>query len=192
VASEWWAHFSGRLPAVNDQTAPPALLHPLLRRKPAGRHARTQPVSDDFLLLPPFPLTSPPEKTNQKKKASPRDLGEERRGPEDARLLLHDPLRVRRAGRRRAGLPPPRQHRLPGGGRRRRRAPPPRGVRQPQGLREAAQLLPRPRARDPYAPPPLHSRLRILICLLRFLICAIVSSESKGNYLIRNNWVADV
>lgn len=85
-----------------------------------------------------------------------RDLVREKEGgrprERDARLLLHDPLRLRRPGRRRAGLRPPRQHRLPGRRRGRRRAPPPRGLRQPQGLREAPQLLPRPRPRDPYAP----------------------------------------
>uniref|UniRef100_A0A453R6X4 Uncharacterized protein n=1 Tax=Aegilops tauschii subsp. strangulata TaxID=200361 RepID=A0A453R6X4_AEGTS len=66
-----------------------------------------------------------------------------------ARLLLHDPLRVRGPGRRPAGLPPPRQHRVPGRRRRRGRASPPGRIRQPQGLREAPQLLPRPRTRDP-------------------------------------------
>lgn len=94
------------------------------------------------LSLPPRPRR---KQTKRRRKQRGSSLAarsgtgwERERRLEDARLLLHDPVRVRCAGRRRAGLPPPRQHRLPCGGRRRRRAPPPRGLCQPQGLREAA------------------------------------------------------
>lgn len=140
-------------------------LRPRLQR-PQEATRTPQLVDDDFLvsLLPPRVASDPSEKTNQTKRRQRRRARGRRLAarsgrapvpiPQDARLLLHHPLRVRRAGRRRAGLPPPRQHRLPGGGRRRRRAPPPRGLRQPQGLREAPQLLRRPRAPDEYAPRP--------------------------------------
>lgn len=76
VASEWWAHFSGRLPSGNDHTTPLSLRHPLLRRKPRRAATRApQLVDDDFLLLHSLSLspTAPPEKTNQKKKKAARE-----------------------------------------------------------------------------------------------------------------------